>query len=61
MSVGTYNDLVANGLGGLLLLVPSETNLTPEVKEAIFAFEEHALTSEMEAPVYFAKETKGTK
>lgn len=47
---------------GLLLLIPpvgNISNLSPAEREAILTFEEHVLTNEMEAPVFFAEETSG--
>ncbi len=61
MTVNAFNDLISNGAGGVLLLVPSpekSASLSKEVKESVSLLEEHLQSQEWEIPVYFAEETE---
>lgn len=67
MSITRYNELLNQGCGGLLLLLPpkEETQqLTPAELEKIHLLEEHLLTTEeerslnKEMPVYYAHQTE---
>lgn len=57
MSVADFNELLANGAGAVLFLLPPEgAAVTEEMRRMTFQMEEHLLTSEIEVPVYFAYE-----
>lgn len=59
LSLAGLRELISNGVGGLLLLLPA--GLAPqnaEEREAIVQLEEELLNSELEIPVYFAQETE---
>lgn len=58
LSVGGFRELVSNGVGGLLLLVPPGlAGVTSNEREAILQLEEELLNGELDIPVYFAEET----
>jgi len=59
LSVPGFRELVSNGAGGLLLLIPAGLgSITEQCREAILQLEEELLASELEIPVYFAEETE---
>jgi len=58
LSVPGFRELVSNGAGGLLLLIPSSLgDLGSTARETILQLEEELLSSEHEIPIYFAEET----
>jgi len=58
LSVPGFRELVSNGAGGLLLLIPAGLgSVTEQCREAIQQLEEELLASELDIPVYFAQET----
>jgi len=60
MSVGTFNEMVTGGAGGILLLLPNQDaiqKLSDGVRESIKSLQEHLYTTEFEIPIYFAEET----
>ena len=64
ISVTTFSELLTNGAGGILLLVPGAEQgkkLTEEQRDGIMSLEDHLLTTEMQVPVYFAEETEETR
>jgi len=61
LSVSGLRELISNGAGGLLLLVPGLgqiNGLGDQEKDNILQLEEELLNSDMEIPVYFAEETE---
>jgi len=57
MSVADFNELLSNGAGAVLFLLPPEgAAITAEMRRMTLQMEEHLLTSEIEIPVYFAHE-----
>ncbi len=49
MSVTSFSELLSNGAGGILLLVPGkERRLSEEQRDAVMALEEHILTTEIQ-------------
>ena len=63
MTVTDFNDLLSNGAGAMLFLLPSEgrigdNRLTEEEVRRSLLMEEHLLTSELEIPIYFAHENE---
>ena len=61
MTVNAFNDLMANGAGAVLLLVPNLEKayaMSKEEKEAIEVLEEHLQSQDWEIPVYFAEESE---
>jgi len=58
LSVPGFRELVSNGAGGLLLLIPQGlAEVSTAAKETILLLEEELLSTEHEIPVYFAEET----
>lgn len=58
LSVGGFRELLSNGVGGLLLLVPPGlSGASATEREAILQLEEELLNGELDIPVYFAEET----
>jgi len=58
LSVGGLRELLSNGVGGLLLLVPQGlSGVNPTERDAILQLEEELLNGELDIPVYFAEET----
>lgn len=58
LSVPGFRELVSNGAGGLLLLIPSSLgDLGSTARETILQLEEEMLSAEIEIPIYFAQET----
>ena len=56
LSVPGFRELVSNGAGGLLLLIPAGLgSVTEKCREAILQLEEELLASELDIPVYFAE------
>ena len=56
LSVPGFRELVSNGAGGLLLLIPAGLgSVTEHCREAILQLEEELLASELDIPVYFAE------
>jgi len=59
LSVGGFRELLSNGVGGLLLLVPAGVgSIGAEDRENIVQLEEELLNSELDIPVYFAQENE---
>ena len=61
LSVATFQDLVASGAGGILILIPSSEKMlqfTEEKREIINTLQEHLHTSEFEIPIYFSEESE---
>eukprot|EP00088_Acartia_fossae_P036569 TRINITY_DN3777_c0_g1_i2.p1 TRINITY_DN3777_c0_g1~~TRINITY_DN3777_c0_g1_i2.p1 ORF type:complete len:596 (+),score=158.91 TRINITY_DN3777_c0_g1_i2:27-1790(+) len=59
LSIGGFRDLMSNGMGGLLLLLPPGlTGVSAEERDAILQLEEELLNGELDIPVYFAEETE---
>jgi len=59
LSVPGLRELLSNGAGGLLLLIPPGLgSITDQCREAILQLEEELLATELEIPVYFAEETE---
>jgi len=61
MSVSGLRELISNGAGGLLLLVPALAQLgglSSKEQDNIAQLEEELLNSELEIPVYLAEETQ---
>jgi len=57
MSVADFNELLLNGAGAVLFLLPPEgATITSEMRRMTLQMEEHLLTSEIEIPIYFAYE-----
>lgn len=58
LSVARLRELLGQGMGGLLLLLPpNPASLQQVQRESMLALEEELLNSELEVPVYFAEET----
>jgi len=59
LSVPGFRELVSNGAGGLLLLLPRGLagDIGAAARERILQLEEELLSSEHEIPIYFAEET----
>ena len=60
MTAGSFDTLLSNGIGAIVLLLPNKTtsSLEGEDRESILQLEEHLLALEIEIPVYFAEETQ---
>ena len=61
LSVATFQDLVASGAGGILILIPSSEKMlqfTEEKREIINTLQDHLHTSEFEIPIYFSEESE---
>merc|ERR1719369_712452 len=59
LSVSGFRELVSNGAGGLMLLIPAGmSSVSEQCREAILLLEEELLASELDIPVYFAEETE---
>ena len=59
MSVPGFRDLVSNGAGGLLLLIPQRlAEVSAAAREKILLLEEELLSTEHEMPIYFAEVSK---
>jgi len=57
LSVSGFRELVSNGMGGLLLLLPPGLGgLGAEAREAVLQLEEELVSGDLDIPVYFAQE-----
>ena len=59
-SVTDFSDLVSNGAGAVLFLLPSPEGPKPtdEMVQKSLQMEDHLLTTEIEIPIYFAHENE---
>jgi len=58
LSVSRFRELVSNGAGGFVLILPEDlTNLVGTCRETMLDIEQELLSQELDVPVYFAQET----
>ena len=58
LSVSRFRELVSNGAGGFVLILPEDlTNLAGACRETMLDIEQELLSQEIDVPVYFARET----
>lgn len=58
LSVSRFRELVSNGAGGFVLILPNDlANLVGTCRETILDIEQELLSQELDVPVYFAQET----
>ena len=59
LSVSRFRELVSNGAGGFVLILPEDlTNLAGACRETMLDIEQELLSQEIDVPVYFAQETE---
>ena len=59
LSVARFRELVSNGAGGMVLILPADlSSLAGDCREALLDIEQELLSQEMEIPIYFAQETE---
>lgn len=58
LSVSRFRELVSNGAGGMVLILPAELgSLAGSCRETLLDIEQELLSQEVEIPIYFAEET----